>query len=60
LIINDLSEIERDKLVQTLKPKLNQFIPHTPTPKQSAFLLLQDSGTKKPIEAFFGGAAGGG
>jgi len=39
---------------------MNQFIPHTPTPKQSAFLLLQDSGTKKPIEAFFGGAAGGG
>ena len=35
-------------------------MPHTPTPKQSAFLLLQDSGTKKPMEAFFGGAAGGG
>jgi len=55
-----LSEAEKEKLVKTLKPKLNQFIPHTPTPKQSAFLLLQDSGTKKPIEAFFGGAAGGG
>lgn len=34
--------------------KRNQFIPHAPTPKQLAFLVLDD------IEAFYGGAAGGG
>ena len=34
--------------------KLTKYIPHTPTPKQKAFLLLPQR------EAFFGGAAGGG
>lgn len=39
-----------------LTPKMTSFIPadHTPTPKQRAFLLVDD------IEAFYGGAAGGG
>ncbi len=32
----------------------NRWIPHTPTPKQMYFLLLDCR------EAFFGGAAGGG
>lgn len=35
-------------------PKLNKYIPHQPTPKQAAFLLLDHR------EALYGGAAGGG
>jgi len=35
-------------------PRLNKYIPHTPTPKQAAFLLLPQ------IEAFYGGQPGGG
>ena len=35
-------------------PKLNQYIPQAPTPKQAAFLLLP------VIEAFYGGQPGGG
>ncbi len=35
-------------------PRLNSYIPHGPTPKQSAFLLLPNK------EAFFGGQPGGG
>ena len=35
-------------------PKLNSYIPHTPTNKQAAFLWLPQR------EAFYGGAAGGG
>ena len=34
--------------------KLTDYIPHKPTPKQRAFLMLPHR------EAFFGGAAGGG
>ena len=41
-------------LLETLTPKWNEFIPHEPTPKQRAFLLLDTE------EAFYGGAAGGG
>lgn len=37
-----------------LKLKWNDYIPHHPTPKQAAFLLLNN------LEAFFGGAASGG
>lgn len=37
-----------------LCPKLTAYIPHQPTTKQSAFLLLPH------LEAFYGGAAGGG
>lgn len=41
--------------LQTLAiPKLNEYIPHFPTPRQAAFLLLDCR------EAFYGGAAGGG
>lgn len=42
------------QLKQLLTPKLTKYIPHTPTPKQAAFLWLNTE------EAFFGGAAGGG
>ncbi len=37
-----------------LTPRLNVFIPHVPTPRQAAFMLLNCS------EAFYGGAGGGG
>lgn len=37
-----------------LAPKLTDWIPHTPTAKQLAFLMLPQK------EAFYGGAAGGG
>lgn len=41
-------------MARALTPKTTPFIPHSPTPKQQAFLLLHD------IEALYGGAAGGG
>lgn len=53
----DLSKIRNSDLLQLQKmltPKITKFIPHTPTPKQTAFLLLDNK------EAFYGGAAGGG
>ncbi len=36
------------------EPRMNRFIPHRPTPRQAAFLLLDC------LEAFYGGAGGGG
>ena len=36
------------------QPRVTRFIPHTPTPRQAAFLLLDC------LEAFYGGAGGGG
>lgn len=44
-----------DKYKNKLKPRLTKYIPIKPTPKQSAFMLLEN---KK--ELLFGGAAGGG
>lgn len=41
-------------MVNKLQLKWSRYIPHKPTPKQTAFLLLPHR------EAFFGGAAGGG
>lgn len=52
--IEKLSQQELRQLEQKLTPKITRFIPHTPTAKQAAFLLLDCR------EAFFGGAAGGG
>jgi len=49
-IVRDHPEITR-----VVTPKLTKYIPHKPTPKQTAFLLLD-----KFQEAFYGGAAGGG
>ncbi len=43
-------ELESDPF----EPRLNTFIPHVPTPHQAAFLLLDC------LEAFYGGAGGGG
>jgi phage terminase large subunit-like protein len=37
-----------------MMPKMTKYIPHTPTPKQAAYLLLPH------IEAFYGGEPGGG
>ena len=42
------------ELAQATRPKMTPFIPHRPTPKQQAFLLLDC------LEALYGGAAGGG
>lgn len=41
------------QLKELLKPRLNKYIKQAPTPKQQAFLLLND------LEVFYGGAAGG-
>jgi predicted phage terminase large subunit-like protein len=38
----------------SLEPRMNGFIPHLPTTRQAAFLLLDC------LEAFYGGAGGGG
>ena len=48
-------ESERLRLATSLcRLQKNPYIPHKPTPKQLAFLLLENQ------EAFYGGAAGGG
>ncbi len=57
-----MGAIELDKLRNSdlvalqklLTPKMTKYIPHVPTAKQAAFLLLNCK------EAFYGGAAGGG
>ena len=48
------TRFENKKLQQLLKPKWVKYIPHQPYPKQQAFLWLTC------LEAFFGGAVGGG
>jgi len=45
---------DHPELGRELMPRLTPYIPHTPTPKQQAFLLLNC------LDAFFGGACGGG
>lgn len=53
----DLSQIRHSDLVdlqRLLTPRMTKYIPHVPTPKQAAYLLLNCK------EAFYGGAAGGG
>lgn len=54
LDLNKLPRSERQKLEALLTPKLTKYIPHVPTPKQTAFLLLDNK------EALYGGSAGGG
>lgn len=54
LNLNTLSNAELAALRTALTPKMTKYIPHTPTPKQAAFMLLDSQ------EAFYGGAAGGG
>ena len=51
----DLSGTDTDKLQKLLTPRLTKYIPYDPTPKQRAFLLMNN--TK---EILYGGAAGGG
>lgn len=49
-----LTRSELNMLQRLLTPKITKYVPHVPTPKQAAFLLLENK------EAFYGGAAGGG
>ena len=43
-----------DVIKNILSPKRTKYIPHTPTVKQTAFLLLNN------LDVFFGGACAGG
>lgn len=52
--LEKLPRSELAKFTRLLTPKMTKYIPHVPTAKQSAFLLLDNK------EAFYGGAAGGG
>lgn len=47
----DLSGIDASELQSLLTPRLTKYIPYDPTPKQRAFLLMND--TK---EILYGGA----
>lgn len=49
-----LSAVNWPAFSHLLTPKITKFMPHKPTPKQAAFLVVPD------LEAFYGGAAGGG
>lgn len=51
----DFSGFDTSELQKLLTPKMTKYIPITPTPKQSAFMLMNN--TK---EILYGGAAGGG
>lgn len=51
----DLTNMDVSSLQRLLTPRLTKYIPYDPTPKQRAFLLMND--TK---EILYGGAAGGG
>jgi len=52
--IDKLSEAQMMMLMKKLTPKTTKYFFHTPTPKQSAFLLLDC------LESLYGGSAGGG
>lgn len=52
--IDELSDRQIQEMLKLMTPRLNSYIPHTPTVKQSVFMNLTNK------EAFFGGAAGGG
>jgi predicted phage terminase large subunit-like protein len=52
--LDQLTNADLSALKKVLTPKMSKYIPHTPTAKQAAFLLLDCE------EAFYGGAAGGG
>lgn len=51
----DLTNIDLTELQGLLTPRLTKYIPYDPTPKQSAFLLMNNQ-----KEVLYGGAAGGG
>ena len=50
-----MSDLLQTRLPELLTPKLSKYCPYTPTPKQAAFLLLDDV-----KEVLYGGAASGG
>lgn len=50
-----MSEEQTQMLARKLTPRTNEYIPISPTIRQSVFLLLDDV-----LEVLFGGAAGGG
>lgn len=52
--LEQFSNADIAALKKMLTPKMTPYIPHTPTAKQAAFMLLDCE------EAFYGGAAGGG
>ena len=47
--------VDLSRLSTLLTPKMSKYCPYTPTPKQAAFLLLDDV-----KEVLYGGAASGG
>lgn len=51
---SQLVQSNYDQLARAVTPKMTKYIPHRPTAKQQAFLLLDC------LEAMYGGAAGGG
>ena len=51
----DLSNVDMQELQKMLTPRLTKYVPFDPTPKQSAFLLMNNR-----KEILYGGAAGGG
>lgn len=51
----DLSGVDIQSLQGLLTPRLTKYIPYDPTPKQRAFLLMNEA-----KEILYGGAAGGG
>lgn len=51
----DLTNTDVEALQRMLTPRLTKYIPYDPTPKQRAFLLMNDT-----REILYGGAAGGG
>lgn len=53
--LTKLEEVDSAILRKMLTPRLTKYIPYEPTPKQAAFLLMNDV-----KELLYGGAAGGG
>lgn len=51
----DITGLDLATLQAVLTPRLTKYIPYDPTPKQRAFLLMNDA-----KEILYGGAAGGG
>src|SRR3990167_6832132 len=48
------SLLDRPDIKRSLIPRMTGYVPHVPTPKQHAFLLLPH------LEGLYGGSAGGG
>ena len=55
LMLDALNGQDVAYLQEMLTPRLTKYIPYDPTPKQRAFLLMNDQ-----KEVLYGGAAGGG